>query len=104
LRDLLFVDAPGEWYRQWAFDREASGADGARWVAAHADLFLVFADCAALAGDSRGEARVITRQILQRVVGERQSRPLILVWSKCDVEIAPEMRDSILEMLEGIAF
>jgi|HubBroStandDraft_5_1064220.scaffolds.fasta_scaffold02294_4 hypothetical protein len=102
LRDLLFVDAPGEWYRQWAFDREASGADGARWVAAHADLFLVFVDCAALAGDSRGEARVITRQILQRVVAERQSRPLILVWSKCDVQIAPEMRDSILEMLEGI--
>lgn len=103
LRDLLFVDAPGEWFRQWAFDREASGADGARWVAAHADVFLVFADCAALAGDNRGEARVITRQILQRVAAERENRPLILVWSKCDLQIAPEMRESIHAMLEGVA-
>jgi len=102
LRDLLFVDAPGEWFRQWAFDRDASGAEGARWVAAHSDLFLVFADCAALAGDNRGESRVITRQILQRVVTERRNRPLMLIWSKCDVEIAPHMRESVQELLQGI--
>jgi hypothetical protein len=27
---------------------------------------------------------------------------LKLVWSKCDVEIAPQMRDSVQELLQGI--
>jgi len=97
LRDLLFVDAPGEWFQQWAFNREAPGAEGARWVAAHADVFIVFADCAALAGEKRGEARVILKQIIDRVRSEQNNRPIFLVWSKSDIKIKPELRSSIEE-------
>lgn len=100
LRDLLFVDAPGEWFQQWAFNREAPGADGARWVASHADVFVLFADCAALAGEKRGEARVVLKQIIDRVHSEQNNRPVFLVWSKSDIKIKPEVRRSIEEASE----
>jgi hypothetical protein len=97
LQDLLLVDAPGEWFQQWAFNRDAPGAEGARWVAAHADVFVLFADCAALAGEKRGEARVVLKQIIDRVRSEQNNRPVLLVWSKSDKEIKPEIRSSIHE-------
>jgi hypothetical protein len=100
LQDLLFVDAPGEWFQQWAFNREAPGAEGARWVTSHADVFVLFADCVALAGEKRGEARVILKQIIERVRSERNNRPVLLVWSKSDTKIKSGVRVSILEACE----
>jgi hypothetical protein len=100
LVDLLFTDGPGEWFRSWAFNRDAIGAEGARWVARHADAFLVFADCAALAGEEKGTARVILKQVIDRLASERSGRPAFLVWSKCDVALSPEIRSSIRRSLE----
>jgi len=102
LQDLLFVDAPGEWFQQWAFNREAPGAEGARWVATHADVFVLFADCQALAGEKRGEARVVLKQIIERVSSEQKSRPVLLVWSKSDIKIKPDVRTSIQEACERL--
>jgi len=102
LQDLLFVDAPGEWFQQWAVNREAAGAEGARWAAAHADVFVLFADCAALAGDKRGEARAILRQIIERLRSERRGRPVLLLWSKSDIPISAEMRSSVEKASEGL--
>jgi len=102
LQDLLFVDAPGEWFQQWAVNREAAGAEGARWAAAHADVFLLFADCDALAGAKRGEAREILRQIIERLRSERRGRPVFLLWSKSDISISTEMRSSVEKASEGL--
>ena len=32
-RDFVMTDAPGEWFRNWAVNRDAPGAQGARWAA-----------------------------------------------------------------------
>lgn len=93
--DLFFVDAPGEWFRSWAVNREASEAEGARWIAEHADAFLVVADCEALAGKDRGGARNVLTQIIQRVGDERDGRPVSLVWAKSDIDVPPAIRASI---------
>ena len=93
--DLFFVDAPGEWFRSWAVNREGSEAEGARWIAEHADAFLVVADCDALAGPERGGARNVLTQIIQRVGDERDGRPISLVWAKSDIDVPPAMRASI---------
>ena len=57
LRDYLFADAPGLWFQRWAINEEAPDAQGARWVVQNADVFILTADCAALAGTERGSAR-----------------------------------------------
>ena len=57
LLDLLLPDAPGEWFRRWAIDRDAEDAAGARWLAEYADVFIVLADCDALSSPLRGAAR-----------------------------------------------
>lgn len=95
LDDLLLVDAPGEWFREWAFNREAPGAEGARWIAKHADVFLLFADCAALAGENRGEARVVLKQMIDRLGSECRGQRIYLIWSKSDVTPSAGIRSSI---------
>jgi len=102
LHDLLFVDAPGEWFQQWAVNREAAGAEGARWAAIHADIFVLFADCQALAGVKRGEAREVLRQIVERLRSERRGRPVLLLWSKSDIPISAEMRGAVEKASEGL--
>ena len=67
LRDLLFADAPGEWFRKWAINREAPDAEGARWIARHADVTLLIADRQALSGSKMGTARN-DFQLLGRVI------------------------------------
>jgi len=102
LSDVLFADGPGEWFRAWAFNRDAPGAEGARWVALHADVFLVFVDCDALAGADRGTARVILKQIIDRLGSERRNRPVYVVWSKCDIQPSSEMRSAVRRSLEPL--
>ena len=93
--DVFFVDAPGEWFRSWAVNREGSEAAGARWISEHADVFLVVADSEGLAGPERGSSRNVLTQILQRVGAEREGRPVALVWAKSDVEVPESMRSTI---------
>ena len=102
LEDLLFVDAPGEWFREWAFNREAPGAEGARWVAKHADVLLIFADCAALSGETRGEARVVLRQMIDRLGSERRGQLAFLIWSKSDIAVSKEIRSTISRAAKAV--
>ena len=94
-KHLLFADSPGEWFKLWSVNRDAQGCEGARWLSAHADMFLVLADQDALSGEERGIARSTAQGILRRVASERAGRPVCLVWSKSDKEIPPEMRSAV---------
>lgn len=95
LRDLLFADAPGEWFRKWAVNQEAPDAEGARWIARHADVTLLIADRQALSGPRLGTARNDFQLLAQRAVAEARGRPLALVWTKGDVEVVAAMEAQI---------
>lgn len=93
--DYAFVDAPGEWYRRWSINEEAPNAEGARWVAANADVFLVLADSDSLTGEDRGEARQTLQHILDRLGAVLDERPLALVWSKADKSPSSAIKNAI---------
>ncbi|WP_197090736.1 TRAFAC clade GTPase domain-containing protein [Yersinia similis] len=93
----LFADAPGEWFQKWAVNREAVDGEGARWVAEHADVFLLIADRGALSGSNMGSARNSFQLLARRISVEAGNRAVALVWTKSDVSIAPEMEAMVRE-------
>lgn len=95
LRDLLFADTPGEWFQKWAINEETDDAEGARWIARYADVTLLIADREALSGPKMGAARNDFQLLAQRVLANTRGRPLALVWTKGDVEVAPAMEAQI---------
>jgi len=84
---LVFADAPGAWFQKWSVNADATDAEGARWLARHADIFLIVADRQALAGPKLGQARNGFQLLAKRIAAERRGRPLALVWTKGDVAI-----------------
>ena len=86
-KDYVVTDAPGEWFRNWAVNRDDSGAEGARWAAEHADAFLLVADHEALAGRERSVARTDIQLLARRLADELHGRPVALVWTKTDIPI-----------------
>lgn len=106
-RDLLFADAPGAWFQKWAVNADAAEAEGARWLARHADVFLIAADREALAGPKLGQARNNFQLLSKRIVAERRGRPVALLWTKGDVNVDPAMeaviRSAVLEEMPGAA-
>ena len=100
-RGYLFTDAPGEWFQKWAVNREAVDGEGARWVAEHADVFLLIADRAALSGPNMGAARNSLQLLARRLSAESANRPVALVWTKSDIAIAPEMEAAVREAVLG---
>lgn len=103
LRDLLFADAPGEWFQKWAINEQAADAEGARWIARHADVTLLIADRQALAGTKMGAARNDFQLLAQRAVAEARGRRLALVWTKGDVDVAPAMEAQIRKAVASVS-
>ncbi|CAM5479168.1 hypothetical protein ACFSUK_25830 [Sphingobium scionense] len=95
LVDYLFTDAPGEWFQRWAINTDSTEGAGARWVSDHADAFMIVADREALAGEAMGSARGSLQLIAKRLGAERGRRPVALVWTKADVEIATEIEEAV---------
>jgi hypothetical protein len=95
LRDFLFADAPGEWFKKWSVNQQSEEAEGARWISKHADVVLLIADREALAGSRKGAARNDFQLLAQRVISEMHGRPMALVWTKGDIEVAPAMEAAI---------
>lgn len=93
--DLLFADAPGEWFSRWSVRRDAEDAVGAAWLSGAADVLLVIADSEELAGQRLGTARASLQSLLRRVGAERRGRPVALVWTKCDVQVDEQMRTAV---------
>lgn len=94
-RDYVMADAPGEWFQNWAVNRDASGAEGARWAAEHADAFLLVADREALAGHEKGVARTDIQLLTRRLADELQGRPVALVWTKADIQIPEDTERAV---------
>lgn len=90
--DILFTDAPGEWFRSWLEDKNDPNAQGAEWIAKYADVFLMFADCEALSGIQMGKERNMVKQLTARLGDAAQERPIGVVWSKSDILIEARLR------------
>ncbi|TKR53453.1 hypothetical protein D7I39_20800 [Allopusillimonas ginsengisoli] len=103
LRDLLFADAPGEWFQKWAINEHAADAEGARWIARHADVTLLIADRQALAGPKMGSARNDFQLLAQRAVAETRGRSLALVWTKGDIDVVPTIEAQIRKAVASVS-
>lgn len=105
VRDVLFTDAPGEWFSNWTIRRDSPESAGARWVADQSDVYLVIADCGKLSGAQRGRARSDLRQLIERLGSYVNGRPVLLVWAKTDVcnveDLAPGIKESIRKALQA---
>lgn len=100
-KDLIFTDAPGEWFGHWIVNKNASNAAGAQWVHEHADAFLLFADCEMLSGIQLGKARQQTKQVADRLKHNLKHRPLGLVWSKSDIKLDEEVKKQISDHIQN---
>lgn len=101
IQDYLFTDAPGEWFHRWAVNREAREAEGARWVAKHADVFLMIADSQALTGPTVGSARSVLQLLAKRLGAERGARHVALVWSKADIAPTEEAEIAVRQAVKN---
>ena len=101
-RDYVMTDAPGEWFSKWAINRDSREAEGARWMAEHADAFLLIADREALSGAEIGSARSAIQMLTHRLGAERGGRPVALVWTKMDIQITKEAEVAVQDTVRMI--
>ncbi len=95
LVDAILGDAPGEWFNKWAAHVAHEEAAGARWIAQHADGFILFVDSEELAGANRGAARDDLFKLAQRLAEYCAERPVAIVWSKADLIVRPAIREQV---------
>ena len=102
LTDLLLTDASGEWFREWALEVEGTRAEGARWIAEHADAFLFFVDCARLSGEPAAAASNLseTLRLAQRLRDRAAGRRVGIVWAKADQTPVPELKARLIAQLQ----
>ncbi len=101
LEDLLFTDAPGEWFESWALDRAAPAAEGARWTFRHGSAFALVVDSGALSGPQRGEARGKIVSLARRIGDVLDGRRVAVVWSKSDRAVSDEIRTRLQAVFES---
>lgn len=102
--DLIFTDAPGEWFDYWSNNVNDENARGAKWIYQYCDGFLLFADCDMLSGNKRGSAKRQLTQVADRLLEDLGDRPLGLVWSKSDIELAIETKEQIVTHIDSYPF
>lgn len=100
-KELVFTDAPGEWFGHWIINKNDSNAAGAQWVHEHADALLLFADCEMLSGTQLGKARRQTKQVADRLKHNLKKRPLGLVWSKSDIQLDQDVKKQISDHIQN---
>jgi len=103
-RDLLFTDAPGEWFSNWANDPTNPKSEGAAWTVKHADSFLFFVDRDSLSNNPKNEKGVARNQIeslAARLAEHRGSRSVGVIWSKSDIEISETIKTSVWATLKN---
>jgi len=102
--DLIFTDAPGEWFDHWRNNVNSENAKGAKWIHDNCDAFLLFADCDMLLGTKRGQAKSQINSVADRLFENIEARPIGLVWSKSDIEITDITKGQILEHIKEKRF
>ncbi len=93
--DLIFTDAPGEWFESWRNNVDSENAIGAKWIHENCDAFLLFADCETLEGSKRGQAKSQIISVADRLLENIETKPLGLVWSKSDIVIKDITKEQI---------
>jgi len=94
-KDLIFTDAPDEWFDKWSYNKDDANASGANWIHDHSDAFLLFADCDLLSGEEQGASRRQIRLVADRLSDNLDNRPLGLIWSKSDISLDVDMKTQI---------
>ncbi len=94
LQDILFTDAPGEWFTNWAKFANADDSKGARWIDENADAFVIIADTKAF-DDNPGTSRRGLVSIVERMKNTHQNRPTVLAWTKATINIDTEFKQGI---------
>lgn len=96
VRDVLFTDAPGEWFTVWSKAPGHEGAAGARWVIGHSDVVLLLVDSSALADETTlPQARRATRDLTERVGALASHVPVGFTWTKTDIRLCHAIRGTI---------
>ena len=96
VRDVIFTDAPGEWFAVWAKAPEHEGAAGARWLIEHSNVILLLVDSSALSDEKTlPQARRATRNLTERVGALASHIPLGFTWTKTDVALSVDTRETI---------
>ena len=101
-RDVLFTDAPGEWFARWTLETNSPAAEGARWIHRHADAFLLVADCEALAGGNRGAVKEQLKEMARRLSSGLGARHVCVVWSKSESPVPPAIEMSLKETFDQV--
>lgn len=98
--ELVFTDAPGEWFDHWTTSTQHESAQGAVWIHQRADAFLLFADCEMLADfEHLGKARQQIKQVADRLKYALGERPLGLIWAKSDISLEEQVKKGISHYL-----
>lgn len=96
-QDVLFTDAPGEWFTNWSDIADADESKGAKWINENADAFIIVADSKAF-NESQSKARPLFR-IVSRMRDTHNMRPTALVWAKSDISIDAQIKAVISEKI-----
>lgn len=98
--DLIFTDAPGEWFDYWRNNINGKNAKGAKWIHNNCDAFLLFADCELLSGAKRGRAKLQIKSVADRLFENIGNKPFGLVWSKSDIKVSANTKQQILSHIK----
>lgn len=99
--DVIFPDASGEVFTQWAVNQADSNAENVRWIHRHADAFVFFVDCEALV-NKRGEAVTHLVDLANRLTQDLNGRQVVVAWSKADLlgKVRAPVKQRLEEQLE----
>ena len=96
IRDVMFTDAPGEWFTQWSQVPDSPTAAGAQWVIEHSNVLLLLIDSEGLADiDQLPRTRRVTRDLIERVAAESTHVPVVVVWTKDDFDVPTIARNGL---------
>lgn len=95
-RDLLFADASGEVFGQWAANSTDPNAGSARWISRNASAFVFFVDCELLT-KRKALAKNELLDIAYRLKDAINERPIAIAWAKGDMlkDIPRELQESL---------
>lgn len=93
--DIIFTDAPGEWFSNWGKSVNAVNSRGAKWIDEVADAFIYVADCKKL-NDEFGAEMSNMMPILSRMSDTHDNRPTAWIWMKSDCSLEPEEKEDLL--------
>jgi Double-GTPase 2 len=102
LCDVVFADAPGEWFERWAIDRADPQAEGARWLERHADSVLIFLDSEKLSSpEFCGVTRSLSLDLLNRSFDSYPDCSIGIVWAKHDTFNQNQANEALKEYIAG---